>query len=354
MVKKKTPQQFLSEYKEKLEKHNKKVAKAEALIARRKASVDKLLASYAKEEDACSVIPCELLADFRYLSYREEQELYSRLGASLACPRIYRAGLAYREARNRLYHEFGVDWSSVSSMSEEEYQEMRARQDRMEASAGWQLLRHIYNDYMCKIDDLVESIGAKEQELAELRARIIKVSERIAAAKTEHKRMTDLFTQVPELGRFINRVAKKMLEAQLQRRNQLVAAMAEWEEGLEKLEKRYGTDSFCAMRWPNRSTEMCAAFRAHLKTKPQRALSEDQIRRLIADWINSERALMAERIYTEFGTVTSAELHVGADGNVNGTITGTEGSARLETIFAGGYNIQRLHTRLLFHELKKD
>jgi hypothetical protein len=59
---------------------------------------------------------------------------------------------------------------------------------------------------------------------------------------------------------------------------------------------------------------------------------------------------MAERLKTEFGKIISTTLYLGADGNVNGIIVGENRTARIETIFAGGYNIQCLHTRLLIHE----
>lgn len=59
------------------------------------------------------------------------------------------------------------------------------------------------------------------------------------------------------------------------------------------------------------------------------------------------------RITRVVGTITdAANLRIGAKGDINGIITGTEGRAKVETIGAGGYNIVCYHFRTLVHEYK--
>ena len=59
------------------------------------------------------------------------------------------------------------------------------------------------------------------------------------------------------------------------------------------------------------------------------------------------------RIMSTVGTITDASaLYIGPEGDINGYIVGTEGKAKIQTIGAGGYNIQCFHFRTLIHEYK--
>lgn len=52
------------------------------------------------------------------------------------------------------------------------------------------------------------------------------------------------------------------------------------------------------------------------------------------------------------GNVTDASgLYMGNDGTINGIIIGDEGKAKVETIVAGGWNIQIAHYRVLVHKV---
>ena len=57
-----------------------------------------------------------------------------------------------------------------------------------------------------------------------------------------------------------------------------------------------------------------------------------------------------ERTNKIVGQITDASnLSVGASGDLNGYIIGTNGTAKVTTIGAGGYNIQCYHFRTLIH-----
>ena len=57
---------------------------------------------------------------------------------------------------------------------------------------------------------------------------------------------------------------------------------------------------------------------------------------------------LVERVENRVGKVTDwSDIHFGMNGMLNGRVTGNLGSVYVETIGAGGYNIQRFHYRVL-------
>lgn len=57
---------------------------------------------------------------------------------------------------------------------------------------------------------------------------------------------------------------------------------------------------------------------------------------------------LVERVENRVGKVTDwSDIHFGINGMLNGRVTGNLGSVYVETIGAGGYNIQRFHYRVL-------
>jgi hypothetical protein len=69
--------------------------------------------------------------------------------------------------------------------------------------------------------------------------------------------------------------------------------------------------------------------------------------------VDRKRKALITRVEKKAGKIIDASfLRVGDDGEINGMITGEKGDVAVNTITAGGYNIQCLHYRLLVKNLK--
>lgn len=132
------------------------------------------------------------------------------------------------------------------------------------------------------------------------------------------------------------------------------------------------TDSDLANLWPRKDVDAFLSERGLEYRQIQKKLNEfgDQITfRLLEIRDDQEREAWLEkameeekraklidligRIMGTVGTITdAAALHIGPEGDINGYIVGTEGKAKIQTIGAGGYNIQCFHFRTLIHEMK--
>lgn len=66
-----------------------------------------------------------------------------------------------------------------------------------------------------------------------------------------------------------------------------------------------------------------------------------------------KKADIIDRCNAKAGGIDEVEwTYIGPDGRINGIISGPNGRFSIKSIFAGGYNIQCLHVRVLVHKLK--
>ena len=80
---------------------------------------------------------------------------------------------------------------------------------------------------------------------------------------------------------------------------------------------------------------------------------DEKFERDIKNEADRKYDFIIERTVAITGKITDASgLYVGAVGDLNGHIIGEEGVANVQTIGAGGYNIQCFHFRTLIHAVK--
>ena len=80
---------------------------------------------------------------------------------------------------------------------------------------------------------------------------------------------------------------------------------------------------------------------------------EGALNKMLDREVASKRVDLYHRCSAVVGVITDATgLKTGNNGSINGIVIGEEGKAEVETILAGGYNIQVLHYRVLVKPLK--
>ena len=105
------------------------------------------------------------------------------------------------------------------------------------------------------------------------------------------------------------------------------------------------------MRWSERQYHLRARFTGAVEKYCEIYNDEKRNEKIVADMakeVEARRIDLYNRCAKIVGTVTDAiGLRLGNNGSINGFVIGTEGKAEVETIYAGGYNIQCLHYRVL-------
>lgn len=87
--------------------------------------------------------------------------------------------------------------------------------------------------------------------------------------------------------------------------------------------------------------------------KYERVLDLEKLTKVLNEEANRKYDFIIERTNAIVGTITDANhLEIGEKGDLNGYIIGTKGTAKVQTIGAGGYNIQCFHFRTLINEMK--
>ena len=81
-------------------------------------------------------------------------------------------------------------------------------------------------------------------------------------------------------------------------------------------------------------------------------VDEELLKKEVAKEKENKYFDLVNRITKVIGEITNASnLNVGPKGELEGIVEGLKGKVRVETIGAGGYNIQRFHFRTLVHKL---
>lgn len=82
-------------------------------------------------------------------------------------------------------------------------------------------------------------------------------------------------------------------------------------------------------------------------------IDEEKLNKVLDREVEAKYTSLVKRITEKAGNIKDAKnLYIANDGEINGIVVGKKASVKIETITAGGYNIQCLHFRVLVHIVK--
>ena len=82
-------------------------------------------------------------------------------------------------------------------------------------------------------------------------------------------------------------------------------------------------------------------------------VDEERLDKILDKEVVAKYDSLVNRITAKAGEIVSADgLYIANNGEINGIVVGNKARVRVETITAGGYNIQILHYRVLVHIIK--
>lgn len=205
---------------------------------------------------------------------------------------------------------------------------------------GWEPDRALYQNKrdnesweaywaVCEYEQKLEDIKGATDKLAE--------AEEIAAnwrAKLEKQVELEekIAHEMPEIFRQLrDELAKSWTEYDMERKSRWLEVRAKYQAG------KLSREEYRKMYKYSQEMELSKTEEEFYKSN----LKEVEL--FIVDLYNRVKAITGE--VTDW-----ANIHYGGKA-LNGFVTGENGTAKVESILAGGYNIQRLHVRVLVHKV---
>lgn len=198
-----------------------------------------------------------------------------------------------------------------------------------------------YSEYLTDVD---KEISRVERTIAEAQNTITKYENMLAVENEKNETI-----QIPELKEFFENWKVEILkyvDERLEEYNKVVDEYNKWAR-----ENNYASQ-------PQRSEEY-RKYRSKVKSiltgwvAVRKEKGSKDFEKYVDRYMRDRYVELVNKVSDITGTITNVDLDIGVDGSINGIVTGTEGTANVETIVAGGYNIQCLHYRVLVHEVKK-
>lgn len=265
--------------------------------------------------------------------------------------------VAKREATLKKHH---AQLIKMIAKGADEYDIHYKKEDIKGATEKLEDARRILENWQSKLNERITQDEYLEANAPEVLKIFLENWKRNAIAY-----YTDKYTRFKELG-------KELREKELEARREALRTLPELERYREIYKNREPSEYDLHNLWPHKVVDKFLEERGLEYNQIQKKLrnfgdgiifrmcdfrkADERAAWLIEAMEEEKREKLIDlmtRINKVVGTITDAAyLSIGPKGDIEGYIVGTEGKARIETIGAGGYNIQCFHFRTLIHEFK--
>ena len=189
--------------------------------------------------------------------------------------------------------------------------------------------RNAYQEVQWAIEDTEYAISENKDKIPEKEQTIKYWQEKLEKVNAENKRMTEMPEQLKQLH---EQIKAELVEYYTNLRTECLSDREKTRTGemtWEDFKKKYkGVDYYKTIYMTD--SEIVKESEADAKS-------------YVLDLVS--------RVQKKVGEITDWNLCIRGS-HLNGTVKGTRCNAKIETIIAGGYNIQRLHNRVLVNRIK--
>lgn len=199
-------------------------------------------------------------------------------------------------------------------------------------------------------DDRLRNIRRTEKDILEAQTKLVDYQKKLTESVEKKSRRN-----IPVITEFLNRWEDGMIKYFEQEIDKYVDAYKQYYHEMYSTGKHlsYGEQVNKIKTFKHQWGHILQFYSSR---RPEYIEKEDFMERMKVGISRSKLEkydFIVARTMDHTGPITDASgLHIGKNGELNGIIKGPKGTVSVQTIGAGGWNIQRYHFRTLIHKIK--
>lgn len=215
----------------------------------------------------------------------------------------------------------------------------------------------------CDYDNVAENIRSTEKKITELQENLKKWRDK--KALEDKKNDVPMIPAVEEFLANWKKSADKYYRAQVASlRNWRAEYKEYYKKTMDELREQYGYRVNCCDKeidkikkekhvdWRYEQEYIASNWTKDVAFLASQSDLDETLEKMLNQEVQNRRVDLFVRCSAVCGVITDATgLRTGNNGSINGFVVGENGKAEVETILAGGYNIQCLHYRVLVKPL---